>query len=307
MKILLLGKNGQVGYELQSALPRVGQMFACDRSQLDVSDLNQVRAVIQDIAPDLIVNASAYTAVDLAETEPALAMRINAEAPAVMAQEAARLQAAIIHYSTDYVFDGDKTGAYTEEDLPNPQNVYGRSKLAGEQAIQASGVPHLILRTSWVYGNHGKNFLRTIQRLARERDELRIVADQIGAPTWSRTIARTTAHIVRQLQTQSASQQEGQITKDIWRQYSGLYHLTAQGQTSWYEFAQEIVANENTATRPTVIPIATKDYPLPARRPRNSVLSSEKLIRAFGNLPNWDQALQGCLWDGRADGNAEQK
>lgn len=308
MKILLLGKNGQVGYELRSALQGLGQLVACDRSQLDVSNLDQVRSVIQDVSPNLIVNASAYTAVDLAETQAELAMRINAEAPAVMAQEARKLNAAIIHYSTDYVFDGDKAGAYTEDDLPNPQNAYGRSKLAGEQAVQAADAAHLILRTSWVYGNHGKNFLRTIQRLASERDELRIVADQVGAPTWSRTIARMTAHIVQQLQ--SESEQNGAITADIWRQYSGLYHLTAQGQTSWYEFAKAIVENQNPVNKPTVaptvIPITTNDYPLPAKRPRNSVLSSEKLIQTFGALPAWDQALQECLRDGVTAENSDR-
>mgnify|MGYP001964497183 FL=1 len=184
MKILLTGRSGQVGYELQRTLQGLGQVVALDRSQMDLSNLDEVRAVIRKVKPQLIVNPAAYTAVDLAESESELAMRINAQAPEVMALEARQLGAAMIHYSTDYVFDGEQTASYTEDDLPNPQSVYGRSKLAGEQAIQAAGIPHLILRTSWVYGARGKNFLLTVRRLAQEREELRIVADQFGAPTW---------------------------------------------------------------------------------------------------------------------------
>jgi len=177
LKILLTGRSGQVGYELQRTLQGLGQVVALDRSQMDLSNLDEVRAVIRKVKPQLIVNPAAYTAVDLAESESELAMRINAQAPEVMALEARQLGAAMIHYSTDYVFDGEQTASYTEDDLPNPQSVYGRSKLAGEQAIQAAGIPHLILRTSWVYGARGKNFLLTVRRLAQEREELRIVAD----------------------------------------------------------------------------------------------------------------------------------
>jgi dTDP-4-dehydrorhamnose reductase len=250
---------------------------------------------VRAVKPTLIVNPAAYTAVDLAENDSDLAMRINAEAPKVMAEEALVLGAALIHYSTDYVFDGEKIGPYVEDDTPNPQNVYGRSKLAGEQAIQASGVSHLILRTSWVYGMRGKNFLRTVQRLAQERDELRIVADQIGAPTWCRTIADTTAHIVSQLQARSGKNARNVIDEDVWRAHSSLYHLTAQGQTSWHGFTQAIVAHASTTKKPHVVPIATKDYPLPAKRPQNSTLSCERFINTFCDLPRWDEALKLCL------------
>ncbi|MEO7497834.1 MAG: dTDP-4-dehydrorhamnose reductase, partial [Massilia sp.] len=198
MKILLTGANGQVGYELERSLQGLGQVVAPRRAELDLSDLDQVRDVIRAVRPGLIVNPGAYTAVDKAETEVALAMRVNAEAPAVMAEEAVRLGAAMVHYSTDYVFDGTKAGAYVETDPTGPINVYGQSKLAGEQAIAATGVDHLILRTSWVYGMRGKNFLLTMLRLAAERDSLRVVSDQHGAPTWSRTIADTTALILAQ-------------------------------------------------------------------------------------------------------------
>jgi dTDP-4-dehydrorhamnose reductase len=295
VKILLTGRNGQVGYELERTLQGLGDIVAVDRSRMDLADPDQVRKVIQAVKPKLIVNAAAYTAVDLAENESDLAMRTNAEAPAIMAAEAKKLDAAIIHYSTDYVFDGSKAGAYVEDDVPNPQNAYGRSKLAGEQAIQASGVPHLILRTSWVYGTRGKNFLRTIQRLAQERGELRIVADQFGAPTWCRTIAETTAQIITQLNAFSRQDERNGIAEDLWRAHSGLYHLTAQGQTSWHGFAEAIVAHPSVINKPTVVAIATQDYPLPAKRPQNSLLSSEKLIRTFCSLPAWDEALKLCL------------
>ncbi len=199
MKILVTGKTGQVGYELERSLQGLGQVIALDRAQMDLSNLAQVREVIRSIKPQLIVNPAAYTAVDQAEKEPELAMRINAEAPGVMAEEARTIGAAMIHYSTDYVFDGSKNSPYVETDPTCPINVYGRSKLAGEQAIQAADIPHLILRTSWVYGMRGKNFLLTMLRLAQERDALRIIGDQHGAPTWCRTIADTTAHIVAQM------------------------------------------------------------------------------------------------------------
>jgi dTDP-4-dehydrorhamnose reductase len=296
MKILVTGKNGQVGHELQRSLQGLGEVIAVDVNQMDLTDPKQIREVIRSIKPGLIVNPAAYTAVDQAESEPELAMRINGEAPAVMAEEARRLGAAMIHYSTDYVFDGRKNGPYTEEDLPNPINSYGRSKLAGEQAVRAAGIPHLILRTSWVYGMRGKNFLLTVLRLAHERDELRMVADQHGAPTWCRTLADTTAHMLVRL---SSPAEKGGIDleQDLWGERSGLYHLTAQGQTTWHGFAQTIVAHTSVVKKPLVTPIATHDYPLPARRPANSVMSSEKLIRAFCGLPNWDEALSLCQGD----------
>jgi len=292
MKILLTGRNGQVGYELERSLQGLGEVIALDRERMDLADFDGIRAVMREVRPSLVVNPAAYTAVDKAESEPELAMRINGEAPGVIAEEARRLGAAMIHYSTDYVFDGSKTEPYTENDIPMPVNVYGRTKLAGEQAVQASGVPHLILRTSWVYGMRGKNFLLTIRRLAAERDELRIVADQYGAPTWCRTIADTTAHIVFAL---NAAKQNAGADLDLWQSKSGVYHLTAQGHTNWHGFAETIVAHWTTERKPAVIPIATKDYPMPARRPANSVLSCQKLMETFCQLPKWDGALSLCL------------
>ena len=292
MKILLTGRNGQVGYELERALQGLGEVVALTREQMDLADLAHVRAVIRDLRPALIVNPAAYTAVDKAESEPELAMRINGEAPGVMAEEAKKLGAALIHYSTDYVFDGTKTDPYTEDDIASPLNVYGHTKWAGERAIQASGVPYLIFRTSWVYGSRGRNFLVTVQRLARERDELRIVNDQYGAPTWCRTIADTTAHVVAQLG--GGKKQDG-IDRDLWQQHAGLYHLTAQGKTTWHGFTQAIVEHRSIERKPVVVPITTQEYPLPAKRPVNSHLSCERLIHTFCQLPEWSKALNWCL------------
>ncbi|MFJ2989764.1 dTDP-4-dehydrorhamnose reductase [Collimonas sp. NPDC087041] len=286
-RILLTGKNGQVGYELERSLQGLGEIIAVDRSRMDLSDLDQVRDVIRQVKPDLIVNPAAYTAVDKAETEPGLAMRVNGEAPAVMAAEAKKLGAALIHYSTDYVFDGTKNSPYAEDDETNPINIYGKSKLAGELAIREAGIPHLILRTSWVYGMRGKNFLLTILRLAQERDELRIVGDQFGAPTWSRTIAEVTSHIVAQLNVAGDS-------ATWWRENQGTYHLTAQGNTSWAGFTKQILANAKSQKSVLVSAITTAEYPLPAKRPQYSVMSSEKLMGRFGVLPTWDMALGLC-------------
>jgi dTDP-4-dehydrorhamnose reductase len=287
MKILLTGKTGQVGFELERSLQGLGEIIALDRSQMDLANLTQVRDVIRAIKPQLIVNPAAYTAVDKAESEPELAMRINGEAPGVIAEEAKKLGAAMIHYSTDYVFDGSKKTPYVETDRTCPINVYGATKLAGEQAIQAAGIPYLILRTSWVYGMRGNNFLRTMLRLAQEREELRVVADQHGAPTWCRTIADTTAHIVAQGRGQQHWQEWGQ-------QRAGIYHLTAQGQTTWYGFTQAILENAAIARKPVLIPITTQDYPLPAKRPPYSVMACEHLIKTFCELPQWDNALTLC-------------
>ena len=286
-RILITGKTGQVGYELERSLQGLGEIIAVDRSQMDLADLDQVRDVIRRVKPTLIVNPAAYTAVDKAESEPELALRINGEAPGVMAEEARKLGAALIHYSTDYVFDGTKKGAYLETDPTCPVNVYGNSKLAGEQAIAASGVAHLILRTSWVYSTHGKNFLLTMRRLAQEREELGIVSDQYGAPTWSRTIADTTAHIVAQ--SLAAADQAA-----WWNARSGLYHLTAQGSTTWFGFTEAIMAHSSIAKKPRLKPILAQDYPVPAKRPANSVLSSQRLIDTFCGLPQWQQALALC-------------
>lgn len=288
MKILLTGKTGQVGYELERSLQGLGEIVALDRSQMDLANLAQVRDVIRTVKPNLIINPAAYTAVDKAESEPDLAMRINGEAPGVMAEEAKKLGAAMIHYSTDYVFDGSKTSPYLETDPTCPINVYGATKLAGEQAIQAAGIPHLILRTSWVYGMRGKNFLLTMLRLAQEREELRIVADQYGAPTWCRTIADTTAHIV-------ALAQGAQHAPNWWQERSGIYNLTAQGQTTWHGFTQAMLENATIARKPVLTPIATQDYPLPAKRPTHSGMSCKKLISVFCHLPDWEAALKLCI------------
>lgn len=289
MRILLAGTNGQVGFELERSLQNVGEVIAVDRSRMDVADLDLVRETIRAVKPALIVNATAYTAVDAAENDHSLAMRVNAEAPGVMAEEARRLGAALIHYSTDYVFDGSKGKPYEEDDRACALSVYGKSKLAGERAIIEQGIPHIILRTSWVYGMRGKNFLRTVLRLAAERDELRIVDDQYGAPTWSRTIADATAQIVAQsLQADDANQ--------WWQERAGIYHLTSAGETTWCGFTRAILAHAALSHVPALIPITTAEFPTAARRPAYSVLSSGKSSAAFGlQLPPWDKALRLCL------------
>ncbi|MDR6503897.1 dTDP-4-dehydrorhamnose reductase [Burkholderia ambifaria] len=286
--ILVTGVNGQVGFELLRSLQGLGRVVACDRSMLDLSDLERVRGVVRELKPSIIVNPAAYTAVDKAETDVDAARRLNAEVPRVFAEEAARSGAALVHYSTDYVFDGTKEGAYVETDATNPQNVYGLTKLEGEQAIAATGCAHLILRTSWVYGRRGKNFLLTMLKLGSERPELRVVADQIGAPTWSKTIATATSHIVAQALAADGS--------DWWARHSGVYHFTSAGATSWHGFAEAIFANAMGERAPKVVPIPASDYPVPAKRPSNSRLSHDKLTEAFGlRLPDWAGALKLCL------------
>lgn len=284
--ILVTGKNGQVGWELQRTLAPLGQVIALDAEDMDLSDVDAIRRKVREIAPHIIVNPAAHTAVDKAETEPDLAMSINGTAACVLAEEAKQLDALLIHYSTDYVFDGTKASPYVESDMPNPQSVYGRTKLAGEQAIQAVGGKHLILRTSWVYGVHGGNFVKTILRLAKERSELRIVADQYGAPTWARLLASSTAQVINGYSAEK----------------SGVYHLTPHGRTNWHEFAEEIVRlarqyDDVLKDKPLVIhPIATHEYPLPAKRPANSSLSTEKIHQTFGlELPQWERDLAECV------------
>lgn len=292
-KILLTGKNGQVGWELQRTLASLGDVVAVGHRDMDLTDPDSIRKTIRQVGPDLIVNAAAYTAVDKAESEPDLAMAINGVAPGIIAEEAKRLNAAMAHYSTDYVFDGTKSGPYSEGDIPNPLNVYGRTKLAGERAVQAAGVPHLILRTSWVYGARGKNFLLTMLKLARERSELKIVDDQIGAPTWSRMLAEVISQILAQYLS-PLCRQSASIT-DV----SGVYHVVSEGSTSWCGFARKIfeeASREASFTLPKLIPIPATDYPLPAVRPKNSMMSNVKLRQTFGlSIPSWERSLVLCL------------
>lgn len=286
MKIFLTGARGQVGWELQRTLATLGTVAAPTRQQLDLTDASALRRYLREMQPDLIVNPAAYTAVDKAETEPVLARAANALAPAIMAEEAAALGAAMVHYSTDYVFDGSKNGAYVETDPACPLGVYGETKLEGEQAVIASGIPHLILRTSWVYGLRGGNFLLTMQRLFKERDQLNIVADQFGAPTWARMIAEATAQILAQKP----------FTPE--RNASGIYHLTNRGTTNWHAFASAILAKTTLPEGKQVVlnPIPASQYPTPARRPANSVLAGDKLQASFGiALPDWETALDLCV------------
>jgi dTDP-4-dehydrorhamnose reductase len=301
-KILLTGKNGQLGADLQHVLPQLGDVVATDRQELDLARPDEIHRVIREVRPALIVNAAAYTAVDQAERDEAAARAINSEAPAVIADEAKNIGAALIHYSTDYVFDGSKNFPYDEYDLPNPINVYGETKLAGEQAIRNSGVEHLIFRTAWVYSTRGRNFLLTVLRLATQCEELKIVHDQIGAPTWSREIATATAKVLEQIYNRTDR-------TAAWSERSGTYHMTAGGETNWHEFTEAILeeaarASDSAAwfraatngkellTR-RVIPITAFDYPTPARRPAYSVLSNSKLNRVFGiQPPAWRKQLK---------------
>lgn len=286
MNILLTGRNGQVGWELQRALLPLGRVAAFGHAELDLTAAAAVRRRLDAVQPDVIVNAAAYTAVDKAEGEAHLAHAINAAAPALLAQEAKQRGALLIHYSTDYVFDGAKAAPYVETDPPHPLGAYGRGKLAGEEGIRAAACDHLIFRTSWVYSSRGSNFLRTILRLAAEREELRVVADQIGAPTWARLIAEATAHALKQ----SMQERKSATFK------SGLFHLTAAGETSWHGFACAIVEGCGGLRVKTVTPIATAEYPLPAARPANSRLDTAAFRARFGlALPDWETCLQLCL------------
>ncbi|TFY91936.1 dTDP-4-dehydrorhamnose reductase [Pseudomonas nabeulensis] len=285
MKVLITGQYGQVSRELQIRLQPLGELIVLGRDQLDLADIEQIRKQVRAHRPDLIINAAAHTAVDLAESEPDAAFAINAIAPGILAEEAKALGIPLIHYSTDYVFDGSKPAPYTEADTPNPLGVYGQSKLAGEHAIAKVGGEYLILRTSWVYSNHGKNFLLTMQRLLQEKPQMRIVADQIGAPTWAGTIADSThALIERWLAGQPGD----------W----GVYHLTAQGETSWFGFAQAIGehlrAQGKACAELEAIPSSA--YPTPAKRPLNSRLDCSHLQQQWHvSQPQWQDALRECL------------
>jgi dTDP-4-dehydrorhamnose reductase len=285
LRILIIGKNGQVSRALQSRLADTGELIVRGSDQLDLASPDQLRSRIDALHPDLIINAAAHTAVDQAESEPELAFAINATAPGILALAANELGVPLIHYSTDYVFDGRKPAPYTEEDTPNPLSVYGRSKLAGEDAIRQAGGQHLILRTSWVYTTEGRNFLLTMQRLLQEKPNLRVVADQIGAPTWAGTIADSTARLIERWMTGRCG---------AW----GTYHLTAQGETSWFGFAQAIGEQLVKQHKPCAViePIPSSDYPTPAPRPLNSRLDCTRLLREWGvSQPDWRSALQQCL------------
>ncbi|WP_252273536.1 dTDP-4-dehydrorhamnose reductase [Pseudomonas subflava] len=285
MRVLITGRHGQVSRELQRCLADQAELLVLGQEQLDLGDAAAIRRQVRELKPDLLINAAAHTAVDQAESEPERAFAINAAAPGVLAEEAASLAVPLIHYSTDYVFDGSKDAPYHEDDLTAPLGVYGCSKLAGEEAVRAVGGQHLILRTSWVYSLHGKNFLLTMQRLLQEREELRVVADQIGAPTWAGSIASATTELVRHWK-------EGRA--GAW----GTYHLTGQGETSWFGFAEAIAAQLRSQGRPCarLVPIAASEYPTPAQRPLNSRLDCSRLQREWNiRLPNWHDALLECL------------
>ena len=290
--ILLIGPSGQIGWELRQTLAPLGPVCALDRSALDLASAEAVRRAVRETAPGLIVNAGAYTAVDRAESEPDLAQAINGTAPGVLAEEAKRLGAALVHYSTDYVFDGRMTRPYREDDPTGPISAYGRSKLAGEQAIAAVGGAYLILRTAWVYSLRGANFLTTIGRLAAQQEALRVVDDQRGAPTWARVIAEATALILTRCNARSGPGELGER--------GGLYHLTAAGETTWFGFTEAIIAEMRAAgerlSAKEVIPIPTADYPTPAERPAWSVLDCGKARDAFGvDVPYWRDQLGLCM------------
>ena len=279
-KILVFGRLGQVGWELRHKLACLGPITSAGSPEIDFSRPDTIRDAIRAVQPSVIVNAAAYTAVDKAEAAPETAWAINAAGPGIIAEEARSLGALLIHYSTDYVYDGSKQGPWVETDAPSPLNVYGKSKLAGDQAIAAVGGDYLILRTSWVYGARGSNFLLTILRLARERPELRIVDDQTGSPTSSECIAQATAQILAQI-TAPGHGLDGR---------SGVYHLTSSGQTTWFGFAKQFLSKQPVC--PALTPIPSSEYPVPAKRPVNSVLSCQRLAETFGvRMPSWESTL----------------
>jgi dTDP-4-dehydrorhamnose reductase len=279
--ILLVGKSGQVGYALQNTLPALGRVIAVGRDQIDLMQLETIRTTVREVAPDVIVNAAAYTAVDRAETETDLAKKVNATAPGILAEEAARLEALLVHYSTDYVFDGTKTAPYIEADTPNPINAYGATKLAGEEAIKDAGDAYLILRTSWVYSRRRSNFLRSMLRLAQEREQLQVVDDQTGSPTWAGWIAEATAQIIKSL-----------VEGDSLARSAQLYHLSSEGAATWYEFARAIFDYFD-VQGVQIEPIPSSEYPTQALRPAYSVLSNRHVAAEFNlSLPTWQEQLR---------------
>lgn len=288
-RILLIGASGQVGWELQRTLAPLGRVIAASYEgehgpQVDLSDPKSLSVLVQDTEPDAVINAAAYTAVDKAETEPELAQRINAEAPGMLGGLLRDRGVPIIHYSTDFVFAGNADRPYREDDQPGPLNVYGETKLGGEHALMATGANAVILRTSWVYGVHGQNFLLSMLRLFREKDELKVVDDQIGAPTWSRMLAEVTAQVLYRIL-------NGDLEAE---RVKGVYHATGAGRTSWYGFARAIL--EASGTECHLLPIPSSEYRSPARRPVWSVLDNTKLYETFGlALPDWELSLRQCL------------
>jgi len=290
-RILLTGANGQVGWELRRTLSCLGEVVALDSNAMDLADADAVRQQVRAIAPRIIVNPAAYTAVDKAESEPERAHAVNAVAPGILAEEACSIGALLVHYSTDYVFSGSGATPRGEDDACDPLNVYGATKLAGERAIQASGCRHLIFRTSWVYGARGSNFLLTMRRLMRERPELKIVADQVGAPTWCRDLAEATAQVLSQV----VSPMPAANKAEPW----GIYHMTNAGETSWHGFAraiQALDASDEVRAPARLLPIPSSDYPTPAKRPLNSRLNNDRLEQSFGlRLQDWRAALALCL------------
>ncbi len=287
-KALILGSTGQVGVELQRSFTGYGEVVACDRSRADLTRPEEIAALIRQEAPSVVLLAAAYTAVDKAESEPELAMAVNAKAPGMLARACAEIDSLFVTYSTDYVFEGKKQGPWVETDETGPLNMYGRSKLEGERLVQQAGGRHLIFRTSWVYGPHGKNFFLTMLRLGKEREELGIVADQTGSPTSSIAIAEATHAVVDRLEGLPLAESSTR---------SGVYHMTCAGSTNWCEFARHIFAecgDQIGGRQPRVRPLRTEEYPAPAARPANSVLSNEKLAQAFDvRLPSWQDAFMG--------------
>ena len=292
MRILLTGKNGQVGSELNKILSQFGEVIATGRNEMNLADPSQIRRVVQQIKPKLIINAGAYTAVDKAESDQELAKAVNGIAPKILAEEAKNNDALLIHYSTDYSYNGEMSHRpYLESDSPSPNSVYGKTKLQGDQAIEKSGVSHLIFRTGWVYSKRGESFLRTILKLAKEKNELRVVNDQTGTPTWCRSIAEATCKSIKNI----LEKREGSLSKTA-ASISGVYHMTCQGETSWHGFAQAILELTYPENMPKLFAISTKEYPTAAIRPPYSVLSNIKLQKTFGvKLPHWEHALKQCL------------
>jgi len=285
--ILLIGKIGQVGWELRRTLAPMARITCVDFPEIDLTSGDSIRQWMRESRPNIVINAAAYTAVDKAESETDKAMKINGVAPGILAEAAKKLGALLVHYSTDYVFDGTKTEPYVETDAPNPLGAYGRTKLAGDEAVRAIGGAHLIFRLCWVYGARGQNFMLTMMRLAREREKLRVVGDQVGCPTWSRMIAETTALAVKQA-----------VAADNLGAFTGTYHLASSGVTSWHGFADAIVKLMPAEGKKCALveAISTAEYPTPTKRPAYSVLACDKLERTFGlRLPHWEESLQQVL------------